>query len=153
MPMAACGVTAQAHAHLQTAVPVDGPFGLTVGVLNRIEVDAEPLGRFAVDGPGAGGAATSSAVLGDLIAIARGHGSTWAGLPQATRREGGRSELDSSHHDDIASSGWFAYLPGVPARRVRSGSAFVGQAQTLLCHFQHGRLRRPGCPQEPPSKY
>ena len=67
-----------------TAVPLDGHFGLTTGVLNRIEVDAEPLGRFAVDGPGAGGAATSSAVLGDLIAIGRGDGSSWAGLPPAT---------------------------------------------------------------------
>ena len=41
---------------------------------NRIEIDAEPLGTgsgFA--GPGAGGAATpSSAVLGDLLAVARG---------------------------------------------------------------------------------
>ncbi|HYH92797.1 MAG TPA: hypothetical protein VD763_06540, partial [Candidatus Saccharimonadales bacterium] len=33
---------------------------------------------------GAGGSATSSAVLGDLVAIARGLGSTWAGLPPAT---------------------------------------------------------------------
>ena len=33
------------------------------------------------------------------------------------------------------------------------GIAFVGLAPTLLCHFQHGRLRRTGCPQEPPSKY
>ena len=33
--------------------------------------------------PGAGGAATSSAVLGDLIAIARGAGSTWGPRPPA----------------------------------------------------------------------
>jgi homoserine dehydrogenase len=37
----------------------------------------------AFSGPGAGGAATSSAVLGDLIAISRELGSTWAGLPPA----------------------------------------------------------------------
>ena len=36
-----------------------------------------PVGRVGFDGPGAGGAATSSAVLGDLIAIARQAGSTW----------------------------------------------------------------------------
>jgi len=68
---------------LPSAVPVASPLGMTSGVLNRIEVDAEPLGRVAFVGPGAGGAATSSAVLGDLIAIARGLGSTWAGLPEA----------------------------------------------------------------------
>lgn len=55
------------------------------GLENRIELEGEPIGRVAFSGPGAGGAATSSAVLGDLIAIARGAGSTWAGLPPAGR--------------------------------------------------------------------
>jgi homoserine dehydrogenase len=64
---------------------VDGgsALGRTGGVLNRIEVDGEPVGTVAFAGPGAGGAATSSAVLGDLIAVARDLGSTWAGLPPA----------------------------------------------------------------------
>ena len=47
-----------------------------------IEVDAVPVGRVAFDGPGAGGAATSSAVLGDLVAVARGAGSTWGPRPR-----------------------------------------------------------------------
>jgi homoserine dehydrogenase len=68
---------------LPSAVPLDTPLGRTDGVLNRIEVDAAPVGRVAFSGPGAGGAATSSAVLGDLMAIARGAGSTWAGLVAA----------------------------------------------------------------------
>jgi homoserine dehydrogenase len=68
---------------LPSAVPLDTPLGRTDGVLNRIEVDAVPVGRVAFAGPGAGGLATSSAVLGDLIAIARGAGSTWAGLVAA----------------------------------------------------------------------
>lgn len=66
---------------LPTAVAFDTPLGRTDGVLNRIEVDGEPVGRVAFAGPGAGGPATSSAVLGDIIAIARGVGSTWAGHP------------------------------------------------------------------------
>ncbi len=69
---------------LPTAVPSDGPLGRTGGVQNRIEVDARPVGRVAFVGPGAGGPATSSAVLGDLISIAREGGSTWAGLPPAS---------------------------------------------------------------------
>jgi homoserine dehydrogenase len=68
---------------LATAVPSGSPFGRTSGVLNRIEIDAEPVGTVAFSGPGAGGPATSSAVLGDLIAIARELGSTWAGLAPA----------------------------------------------------------------------
>jgi len=69
---------------LPTALPFDSPLGRTSGVRNRIEVDGTPVGRVAFDGPGAGGAATSSAVLGDLIAIARGGGSTWGPRPAAT---------------------------------------------------------------------
>jgi homoserine dehydrogenase len=70
---------------LPRLVPAESPFGRTSGVLNRIEIDAEPLGTIAFSGPGAGGPATSSAVLGDLLAIAREAGSTWAALPPAGR--------------------------------------------------------------------
>ncbi len=69
---------------LPTVVPADSPFGRTGGALNRIEIEADPVGTIAFSGPGAGGPATSSAVLGDLIAVARKLGSTWAGLPLAT---------------------------------------------------------------------
>ena len=55
-------------------------------MLNRVEIDAVTRRRVAFEGPGAGGAATSSAVLGDLVAVARGVGSTWAGLSSATGR-------------------------------------------------------------------
>ena len=40
-----------------SAVPAGSPFGRCDGVLNRIEVDASPVGRVAFEGPGAGGAA------------------------------------------------------------------------------------------------
>jgi len=71
---------------LPTLVPATSALGRTSGVLNRIEIDAEPVGTVAFAGPGAGGAATSSAILGDLLAIARDAGSTWAGLPPASAR-------------------------------------------------------------------
>jgi len=69
-----------------TLVETSSPLGRTGGVLNRIEIEAEPVGTVAFSGPGAGGPATSSAVLGDLIAVARELGSTWAGLPPAVAR-------------------------------------------------------------------
>ena len=65
------------------ALPSDQPLARIGGVTNLVELVGEPVGRVRFSGPGAGGEATSSAVLGDLIAIARGHGSTWAGLPKA----------------------------------------------------------------------
>ena len=90
---------------LASAVPLDGAFGQTDGVTNRIEIDADPLGTVSLAGPGAGGAATSSAVLGDLVAVARGLGSTWAGRPPAT----GPAEPAG---DPLASvRAWFAFLP------------------------------------------
>ncbi len=90
-----------------TAVPADSPFGWTDGVTNRVEIDAEPLGSIGLSGPGAGGPATSSAVLGDLMAIARGMGSTWAGLPAATGAATAAADpLDGPRH-------WYAFLPAV----------------------------------------
>ncbi len=69
---------------LPVAVPAGDPLARTVGAENRIEIVGDPVGSVAFVGPGAGGAPTSSAVLGDLLAIARREGSTWAGLPPAT---------------------------------------------------------------------
>ena len=71
-----------------TALPTASPFGRCDGVLNRIEIDALPVGRIAFEGPGAGGPAAAAGVLGDLVAIARGVGSTWAGAVPANERSG-----------------------------------------------------------------
>ena len=68
---------------LPTAVPVDSALGRAEGVTNLVVLQGEPLGRLTMRGPGAGGLPTSSAVLGDLVAVARDQGSTWAGLAPA----------------------------------------------------------------------
>lgn len=92
---------------IPTAVPADSPLGWTDGVTNRVEVDAEPLGTVHFAGPGAGGPATSSAVLGDLVAISRGLGSTWAGLaPAVGPAVAAVDPLDGRRH-------WYAFLPEV----------------------------------------
>ncbi len=66
-----------------SAVNAGSAFGRTIGVRNRVEIDARPLGAIAVEGPGAGGPATATAVLADLLAIASESGSTWGSLPAA----------------------------------------------------------------------
>jgi homoserine dehydrogenase len=68
---------------MPAAVPAASALGRTEGVENRIELEGDPIGHVAMAGSGAGGGATSSAVLGDLLAIARDQGSMWAGLPPA----------------------------------------------------------------------
>jgi hypothetical protein len=65
------------------AVRATSPLGTADGVTNLIEVVADPVGRVSFRGPGAGGPATASAILGDLLALARGGGSMWAGLMPA----------------------------------------------------------------------
>jgi homoserine dehydrogenase len=106
---------------LPAAVPVDSHFGQTTGVLNRIEIDAVPLGRVAVDGPGAGGPSTSSAVLADLMAIARGEGSSWAGLAPVTeqRDHSGPGPAEARH----SRFGWFAFVPGLSGRQMHAAPA------------------------------
>ena len=109
---------------IPTAIPAHSPFGWTDGVLNRVEIDAEPLGTVGFSGPGAGGPATSSAVLGDLVAVAREVGSTWAGLAPATGPAVAAADpLDGPRH-------WYAFLPavraGVPLPTALDEAAAVG---------------------------
>ena len=92
---------------LPTVVALTDPLGRTNGVTNRVEVRSEPLGDVAFTGPGAGGEATSSAVLGDLIAVARGIGSTWAGLPPAGEAADG---VLVGPPEEAPDRGWFAIV-------------------------------------------
>ncbi len=102
---------------LPTAVPQNGALGGTDGVLNRVEILADPVGDVAFSGPGAGGDPTSSAVLGDLLAIARRGGSTWAGLAPA-----GETPVVANVADPFAvARPWFAFLPGIAPEGVELG--------------------------------
>ena len=109
---------------LPTALARDSALGRTAGVRNRIEIDAVPVGRVGFDGPGAGGAATSSAVLGDLIAIARAAGSTWGPRPPAppTRDAAARRARRARSSTPRAASGTRSMterMTGTPAARPR----------------------------------
>jgi hypothetical protein len=112
-------------------VSADGPFGRTDGVINRIEITASPLGTVDVAGPGAGGAATSSAVLADLVAVARGLSSTWAGLPAASGQAG-----DAAPPFDHPQA-WFAQVPDASRSADTStnsidATTFVGAAGVAI---------------------
>jgi homoserine dehydrogenase len=104
---------------LPTAVPENGGFGRTRGVVNRVEIESDLLGTLSLTGPGAGGSATASAVLGDLLAIANGGGSSWGVLPQAPP-PGAAPAPDLETAEDAARTGWFAFLPATPAAEVAS---------------------------------
>ncbi|TDE96037.1 homoserine dehydrogenase [Occultella glacieicola] len=68
-------------------VPAEHPLGNVRGPFNAVLVEAEAAGTLMFYGAGAGGAATSSAVLGDLVAAAR------------HRVSGGKSPSESRYAD------------------------------------------------------
>ena len=67
---------------IQTCLlPLESQLAKVNGVLNAVEFHGEPVGSILAVGPGAGGGATSSAVLSDLIDIAVGRGGLPFGKP------------------------------------------------------------------------
>ena len=89
------------------AVSASSPLGSTGGVTNIVEFAAEPVGRVTLSGPGAGGPATASAVLADVLAFGNGVASTWEQLPPAD---------DIEVTDDLTTErGWLLAIEGVGA--------------------------------------
>ena len=66
-----------------TMVPKDSALAQIMGVTNAVSVDAEAMAPITLVGPGAGGAATASAVLSDIGDIARGVRTAPLGTPAA----------------------------------------------------------------------
>ena len=83
------GCTEQTNAGVTTGVhlcmvPSDAPLANVHGVLNAVSIDGDMVGNLFLEGPGAGGDATASAVTADIIDIARGTYSYPFGVPVAT---------------------------------------------------------------------
>jgi homoserine dehydrogenase len=87
------------------AVTTSSPLGATRGVTNLIHIDADPVGRVTMAGPGAGGPATASAVMADLLVFAKSHASTWEQLPPA--------EAIVAEDDLVGERAWLLVLPDV----------------------------------------
>jgi homoserine dehydrogenase len=71
-------------------VPAESDLGRLEGVTNMVVLEGDFVGRIVLSGPGAGEGPTASAILGDVIDIARGlvipaFGRPAAGLAQARR--------------------------------------------------------------------
>lgn len=77
-------VSARVH---PVMLPRSHPLATVDGAYNAVYVEAEAAGRLMFYGPGAGGAPTASAVLGDLVAVAR------------NRVGGGRGPRESAYAD------------------------------------------------------
>ncbi|GGF55814.1 homoserine dehydrogenase [Azorhizobium oxalatiphilum] len=75
-----------------TMVPKHWPIAQVSGVTNAVAVNGDAVNLTLV-GPGAGGAATASAVVGDLIDVARGNGGFAFGLPVAALQPAQRAPM------------------------------------------------------------
>jgi len=66
-----------------TMVPKDSAIAQVMGVTNAVTIDPDPINEITLVGPGAGGAATASAVVSDIGDIARGVRTPPFGRPSA----------------------------------------------------------------------
>ncbi len=64
-------------------VPIHHPLAATSGALNAVVIEGQPVGRLFLEGRGAGDGPTASAVVADLIDIARGNSGHAFGMPVA----------------------------------------------------------------------
>ncbi|MFD1701581.1 homoserine dehydrogenase [Methylopila henanensis] len=88
------GVEQRVHPSM---LPKDAAVARVDGVTNAVEIDGDVVGALVLAGPGAGGDATASAVIADIVDIARGLRMPAFGVPAAslaapTRAPMGRHE-------------------------------------------------------------
>ncbi len=67
-------------------VPAASPIAQIEGVLNAVAITGDPVGTITLEGRGAGAGPTASAVVADLIDLARGHRTPAFGVPAAALR-------------------------------------------------------------------
>ena len=79
-------------------VRADSAIGQLDGVTNAVVVEADPLGTAVFEGPGAGAGATASAVVADLIDIARGACGPAFGVPATTLTHPGAGAAPTAAH-------------------------------------------------------
>lgn len=77
-------------------VPANSPLGKLEGVTNMVVLEGDFIGRTVYEGPGAGEGPTASAIVADVVDIARGVTAPTFGIPAsslqaATRATGGAS--------------------------------------------------------------
>ncbi|GBQ20376.1 homoserine dehydrogenase [Acidiphilium acidophilum DSM 700] len=76
------GVETRVHPAM---VPLASPLARVDGVHNAVVIDADPVGQVVLQGRGAGAGPTASAVVADLIDLARGRAAPMLGVPHEAR--------------------------------------------------------------------
>jgi len=76
-------------------LPKSAPMARVAGVLNAVAVDGDAFGEITMVGAGAGGDATASAVVSDIVDIARGRFSPALGIPAESLTPVSRSGMQA----------------------------------------------------------
>ena len=115
-------------------VPAGHPLASVTGATNAVVLETDQAGRLLFEGAGAGGGPTASAVMADIVDIARGNRTEPFGIPVA--------ELQSSQPADAGSREGRAYMrftvadrPGVLAEIT---AAMRDAGVSIESMIQHG---------------
>jgi homoserine dehydrogenase len=90
----ATGIEQRVH---PTMVPKSSSIAQVMGVTNAVTIDGEGIPPITLVGPGAGGAATASAVVADIADVARGIRANPFGRPVAQLRTTSKAPME--HHE------------------------------------------------------
>jgi homoserine dehydrogenase len=130
------GVEQRVH---PTMVAKGAPIAEVMGVTNAIAIDADAVGEITLVGPGAGGAATASAVIADIADIARGRMTPPFGLEVHQLAEPVRAPMQ--RHE----GGYYVRLAVYdhPGAAAAIATRFGEQKISLESILQRGRARQP----------
>ena len=122
-----------------TMVPIGSAIAAVSGVTNCVAIDSDYVGQLTLVGPGAGGKATASSVVSDLIDIARGDTTPAFVLPASKLAPYRKAQLK-------AHAG--ARSPVVGSRRVQQGSQRNAESVHRIRpdpRSVDGHSRKPSC--------
>jgi homoserine dehydrogenase len=130
------GVEQRVH---PTMVAKGAPIAEVMGITNAIAIDADAVGEVTLVGPGAGGAATASAVIADITDIARGRFTAPFGLAVDQLAEPIRAPMQ--RHE----GGYYVRLAVYdhPGAAAAIATRFGEQKISLESILQKGRARQP----------
>jgi homoserine dehydrogenase len=121
-------------------VPRHSPIGQLEGVTNLVQVEGDFIGQVICQGPGAGEGATASAILGDVIDVARGLVMPAFGQPAATLAAANRTVegLPAAYYLRFS----LADAPGVLAK-VAAALGRAGISINRMRQYEHADADAP----------
>jgi homoserine dehydrogenase len=130
-----------------TMVPRETAIAQVMGVTNAVTIDAEGMNPITLVGPGAGGAATASAVVSDIGDIARGVRTAPFGQPTAQLASSRKAPMQ------LHEGGYYIRLAAVdrPGTFAAISKHLAAQKISLESIVQHRRGERPHGGDDPKS--